>query len=267
MGADGQPSIIASVLAAVTLVAGLGACSDSDHSSTDVGFSDRYLASLIGASDVDGNEQVMTDYLRYEEESIAQCMNGAGYEYVAAPPESIFVPFGYTGDLQADAQHLGFGISTVDVNVEAESTNPNDAIVASLRGAESAAWNDQYVGCADAAAEEMTDQRGVGAAASIAEKVNEAVRTDDGVRTAQQEWILCMGQRGFEASSREDLISQMTEQFGTISPSEVASFRQREIAAALADVDCGENLRRVQDEAMRTHLQELSPESYAELFP
>lgn len=267
MGADGRPSIIATVLAAAALVAGLGACSDSHGAPADGDFSDRYLASLIGASNVDDNEEVMTEYLRYEEESIAECMHGAGYDYVAAPPESIFIPLGYTGDLKADAEHLGFGISTIDANVEAESTNPNDAIVSSLHGAESAAWNDQYVRCADAATEEMTDQRGVGAAASIAVKVNEAIRTDEGVRAAQQEWSVCMGQRGFETSSREDLISRMTAEFATLPPTDVPSFRQREIAAALADVECGENLRRVQNDAMRTYLQELSPESYAQLFP
>ncbi len=124
-------------LAAAVTILGLGsnACTGETTGSSEANFSDRYLASLIGVADSHENEEVMTDYLRYEEASISHCMDEAGFDYVAAPPESIFVPFGYTGDPLTDAKKFGFGISTVDVNVQASATNPNDAILASARHA------------------------------------------------------------------------------------------------------------------------------------
>jgi copper chaperone CopZ len=256
-------------LAAAVTILGLGsnACTGETTGSSEANFSDRYLASLIGAADSHENEEVMTDYLRYEEASISQCMDEAGFDYVAAPPESIFVPFGYTGDPLTDAKRFGFGISTVDVNVQASATNPTDAILASLDTQASSAWNDQYRQCADVATQEVTDQRGVGSAAAIASDVTAAVRNDPAVRKAQEAWRTCMDERGFDAASRDDLITQMTSEYGTVPSSKLSAFQTREIAAAVADAECGEQLRSVEAESTRTHLRTISPESYAQLYP
>ena len=59
----------------------------------------------------------------------------------------------------------------------------------------------------------------------------------------------------------------MTTEFGALPQNEVPAFRTREIAAAIADVECGEELRAIKSEAVRTHLQTLSPESYDQLYP
>ena len=69
-------------LAAAVTILGLGsnACTGETTGSSEANFSDRYLASLIGAADSHENEEVMTDYLRYEEASISHCMDEAGFE-------------------------------------------------------------------------------------------------------------------------------------------------------------------------------------------
>ncbi len=176
-------------LAAAVTILGLGsnACTGKTTGSSEANFSDRYLASLIGAADSHENEEVMTDYLRYEEASISHCMDEAGFDYVAARRvdlRSVRLP----GDPLTDAKKFGFGISTVDVNVQASATNPNDAILASLDTQASSAWNDQYRQCADVATQEVTNQRGVGTAATIASDVTAAVRNDPAVRKAQETW-------------------------------------------------------------------------------
>ena len=256
-------------LAIAVTILGLGstACTGETTTSSEKNFSNRHLAFLLGAADTGENNEVMTDYLRYEETSISHCMDEAGFDYVAAPPESIFVPFGYTGDPLSDVRKFGAGTSTVDVNVKASATNPNDEIVASLDTESSAAWNDQYRRCAAVATQEVADQRGVGAAAAIASDVNAAVRNDPAVRKAQETWRTCMNESSFEAASRDDLIAQMTSEFGTAPSSEVSAFRTREVVAAVADAKCGEQLRSAESESTRTHLRALSPDSYAQPYP
>lgn len=242
-------------------------CSDSDTTEPEGDFSDRYLAYLLGAVDSAENEAVITDYLRLEESAIDRCMGEAGFEYVPAPPESIFVPLGFTGDPLTDARKFGFGISTIDSNVEASEVNPNDGIVSSLDQRLATSWNDRYRSCADRATEMVTEEYGVGAAAAIASEVNGAVRNDPAVRSARETWRACMADRGFDAASRDDLIAVLTDEYGALDSSGMESFRRREIAAAIADAECGEQLRRAEAEATQRHLRELSPESYALLYP
>ncbi len=56
-------------------------------------------------------------------------------------------------------------------------------------------------------------------------------------------------------------------EFGTVPSSKVSAFQTREIAAAVADAECGEQLRSAESESTRTHLRAISPESYAQLYP
>lgn len=56
-------------------------------------------------------------------------------------------------------------------------------------------------------------------------------------------------------------------EFGTVPSSKVSAFQTREIAGAVADAECGEQLRSVEAESTRTHLRTISPESYAQLYP
>ena len=76
-----------------------------------------------------------------------------------------------------------------------------------------------------------------------------------------------MHERGFDAASRDDLITQMTSEYRTVPSSKLSAFPTREIAAAVADAECGEQLRSVESESTRTHLRTISPESYAQLYP
>ncbi len=64
-----------------------------------------------------------------------------------------------------------------------------------------------------------------------------------------------------------NLITQMTSEYRTVPSSKLSAFQTREIAVAVADAECGEQLRSVESESTRTHLRTISPESYAQLYP
>lgn len=240
-------------------------CGSSD-AETDRAFAERYLESLLGLASAHEDEEVTSDYLRLEEQLIERCMTDAGFDYVAAPAESVYIPLGYSDDEMSNAEKFGFGISTIDPSAYEAASNPNDAIIAALAGTnEGVVWNEHYVECADLAHAETVERHGVDRAQSIAAEVEARVRADRSVIDAETQWSACMGNHGFMATDPIDLVEDLQSEFASVETSGLARFKEREIAAAVADVRCGEELRQVEADARLAALRELSPSDYEAL--
>lgn len=72
-------------------------------------------------------------------------------------------------------------------------------------------------------------------------KMADQVKADSGYRKAIDDWAKCMAGRGFAATSPEAVQDELKNLYATQGPS--AQLREKEIATAVADGECAEQLR------------------------
>ena len=229
--------------------------------------------------------------------AITACMRDQGFDY-APVDTSKLVSIGEAAP-HADTAHwaatYGYGInhapdSSASDSVDPSYVNPNDAIVATLSGAELDAYNVALSGSGTAGGSPNSDtvvagDSGDGGCQGKAEKKNptpdpthesqfsglieqsqripQLIAQDPGVVALDADWASCMADSGFPAftspasaqqsieDSYNDYYSSLT---GSADPSTVASMSQTEIETASADFACRQKVdyTRIHDQVRNT---------------
>lgn len=248
---------------------------------------------LFGTNGADSD---LTLHLRHEE-ILVSCMAGQGFEYVALQYSGYLSSPLFDASVDADefARRYGLGISTLyEANelasavVAATWVDPNDDRISAMSQAERAAYysalygppaeghgsedgsytpDDPTAGCSGEAAEvyggvhalDLSDD-----ARNALLNIEQVVRADPAVRTAEAEWSSCMGADGYDVATPDDLIviaelwlspilatsstkkltttddtgSSITVEVPDLDGGALATVQQREIELALTNRDC-----------------------------
>lgn len=225
----------------------------------------RAWLELPGGDDSAG----LTRFLIEEvEQLVAACMTDQGFEYEAAPYESIIgegTDGGDFTDRDYVAQH-GFGATEPLSPPAAE--NPNDRITASLSEEEMSAYDDALQRCNDDAHADQEDRYNLQEIIEVSQELNRLVEASAPVVAARNEYQRCLSARGFTASSPEELRASYFDRAGPVAAGESGqgdsqdALRAEEIEAALASFDCGRDLATVRAEERRRHMEDLNPAIY-----
>lgn len=257
--------VIAPVLAAL---AGTAGCS-TNAASSELPYEDRYLRELLGYSTAEDRTASLEEYLRVEQGEISLCMSGAGFDYVEAPPKALYVPSGLSGDPIKDASKYGFGISLGLPPIDRASHNPNDDIIRDLTTSnptQASAWQSQLSDCSTTAQQTAELKLGMGKAASTADLVRKSLTTNLDVVAATDRWSSCLEGRGFLAESPDLLVEELTAEWQSGAVNDPNAFRAKEIAAASASLECGEELRAVISDASQKALMAIDAEAAKAIF-
>ncbi|RQX03903.1 hypothetical protein DLJ58_29020 [Micromonospora arida] len=151
----------------------------------------------------------IADYHRRANQYMGECMQSAGFQYVAhTPPTDPRLSLGLT-EAQF-TQRYGFGISTlIDHPASGQRTDPNLAVEALLDPARQRAYAKARGACEQRRDDAVGDPPGVmrGPAAEGAEltRVSDQANADPRIAAAKDEYARCMTGKGFTVRSGEDL--------------------------------------------------------------
>lgn len=303
-------SVSAAAAAGLLTLALLGCAADGVPSSEsapveDLGPISLGLQEVFGGQDA---EEQALDQARVEE-AIARCMKEQGFAYQPMP----YAPSGpvHAGaDVPAwgtreFAQEYGYGITTAadlgalmepvempeDPNqeyVDAMSESERRTYWAALYGelatsavdleeGEVPRWDWTKAGCSGMAQHEVYEVATSDSSSLLAELASlyDGATADPRYLAAQQVWISCMADAGYDYSAPDEPQTALNDEFsqaldpttGAIDPAVVDDLRDRELATALADAECradseldrtlGEVTARLEEEFYALHRDEV----------
>lgn len=208
------------------------------------------------------------------EQFTAACMDDLGMEYEVRdfPDEDLFVPLGQPADLSGipfeisfpveEAEENAFGVyqSLEDqVNEEGAYEDPNDDLLDDMSEDEVNEWqlalignpDEGILGCRSSAEEEARMAQGNEAAEidEIFQFMQQAISSDPRIEEVWGEWSSCMAEEDYEAESievlvgefdqeAEELYNEAEEAGDNVTDEQLADFRDKETAAAVASAEC-----------------------------
>ena len=229
------------------VVLSVSACTDNTTDEGDVAsYQDRYFEQLIFGASPDELTQILTIYEDRRQRSIAECMRNDGFEYTPLQADQVFQPTGVDLTSRTGRAEMGFGISTVpDILPVAEVDDPTIARYEGLDEATQAAYDISLSECEANSDNTVEAELGIPEAVARAQQAQLAIANDPAVVKAQNAWSSCMAEIGYDAPTEADLITTLGLEFGQLDRGSVEAerFRQRELEAAVASWDCGDELR------------------------
>lgn len=232
-----------------------------------------------------GAEQTIDEGVFYElhdlfEDSVQRCMKGQGFEYLPQPGSARTGRVGDDGGLSDEeyASEFGFGIAAAlfdsgSTIVDASTQSVNDAYLAGLSEEAQKAWRAQLEDCMRSGYERQ-DRAGMLVApfdeARI--EIEQLVDVDSRVAAAENRWAACMSASGFAYGTFAEMFDSLLAEGRALAGSapgadqvvsadappvpfpQGAAFAQREVAAAVANQSCAEELTKVRS-VVRTELE------------
>jgi len=218
---------------------------------------------------------------RVAEDQIIVCMAVEGFEYIPQSQsfEALDDPFGEALQLEPRefAEQYGWGMTTLAgfVQVYDSGVDPNweyanslsdserDKFYVALNGVQpdvnlststedevtEAFKNFEPTGCSNAAYAEVFEGKNsvfgiYNELGEVFEDMEDRIRSDSRVVEFNLGWQRCIGESGYDYSSKEDAIQALTQQAQELIPGEVdrdveAEVKAEEVAFALVSLDCG----------------------------
>lgn len=287
------PALLLLVAGALVLSGCVGG-SDGDAQTT-LSPIEQYMNAAEGTDLSDEERAAAGDaWLLENEELIAVCMNEEGFEYIPQAPTLIGFNYGKLGSPDLDTrewiERYGYGIvDSPDREDVVVTEDPNEAIVAALSPAESAAYSQALVGEAgayDADGNYDPSKGGCMGAAQLELDDRDPTRGDEfrplrdavlafytdlllqpEIAELDAKWAECMSEAGFGPFTMQiDALGEINGEYFFLVDSQgeaawddpaMAALGARELTLALADFECREKTDyRAGHAAVRTTLEE-----------
>jgi hypothetical protein len=233
-----------------------------------------------------GSDQTIDEAVFYElndlfEDSVQRCMKLNGFEYTPQPGAARTGRVGDDGSLSDEeyASEFGFGIWTALFDsgsrmMDASTQSINNSYLAEMSDEAQEAWRTQLKTCMQDGYDQQDNAGMLIAPFDEARiEIEQLVDVDTRVAEAESRWSSCMAAEGFVYGSFAAMFQSLLgegQQLAGKAPGadqvvsvdatpapypEGVAFAVREIAAAEANVSCGEELRATRD-AVRTELEQ-----------
>ncbi len=217
-----------------------------------------YAEMLVSVSDGKQANELRRNLAQQRENARAVCMRSEGFDYVAAPAESILV---LGPDLNASsrefAEQYGFGFSTLDIDSQRAQRNPNDSMYTSLGSTEQQSWDQALKRC-DAEVRASDVEVRLAQIAKTIHEIGAAVQSDPDYVDAVRAWRDCLVSKGFSFDARtpQELVVEFGQRYQSLDNSARDSFKREELETAVASWECRQQLDSVTNRLTRQRLSE-----------
>lgn len=191
---------------------------------------------LLGGADPAVLARAENEVVRRQQEGIADCMIGAGFDYEPYVQEISPEAFADFSSIDWAREH-GFGVvDDVSPGPQSEPTSDDPNLGSPL--ANTPEYAEMLERCTTEAIAEVNDAIGVMPLRDQQHRVYDAIASDPQVVAAGRDWANCAAAAGYPAASRTALIQDFLARALAADPATLPELRSDEVDAALATFDC-----------------------------